>query len=155
MMITDQLKKIIEELHDINNNNSCLYYQKGYNEGVHVRVHLVATICDFPERYSRCGITRGNGNGRSRWGYICDSSSLRKYLAPCVLCFDKLKSQVVENSKVLFCNVCNDCTAWSMDNQVLLSSDIKEKPVDFNNTSNKQTPARAMDFNDFKKAVKF
>ena len=47
----DPIEKLfIQELNDINTDHSLAYYRKGQKRRVFVRVHLVASICDLPER---------------------------------------------------------------------------------------------------------
>ena len=55
-------KLFYDELAEINNNELNSYHMKNMVEPVNVRLHLVASICDLPERYTCCCITCGNGN---------------------------------------------------------------------------------------------
>ena len=73
-------KLFYDELAEINNNELNSYHMKNMVEPVNVRLHLVASICDLPERYTCCCITRGNGKHTSRWGYLCDRNILKQYL---------------------------------------------------------------------------
>ena len=57
----------IKELQKINNDESFSYYQKGNCRLVNLPVHLIATICDLSERYSKCDVAQGNENQTSHW----------------------------------------------------------------------------------------
>ena len=83
-------KLFVEESNSINNDRSLSYYRKGFTKPVSVRLHLAASICDLPERYSRCNITRGNGNHTTRWGYLCNTESMKKHLPLCSICYNSL-----------------------------------------------------------------
>ena len=88
----DPIEKLfIQELNEINTDHSLAYYRKGQKRRVSVRVHLVISICDLPERYIRCYITRGNGNHTYRWCYLCDIIKMKTHLSPCSLCSISLK----------------------------------------------------------------
>ena len=148
-------KAFVDELNEINNDNSLSYYRKGSNQPTSVRVHLVATLCDLPERYSRCSITRGNGNHTSRWGYLCRNDLLQKYLATCPKCFSKLQNHLHQNSSLRFVTECSVCTSRSMDNEKLLNSNISSKYVDSHTLYNNQIPVRTSDFSILKEAVTY
>ena len=143
----------INELNEINNDNSLSYYRKGSNQPISVRLHLVATICDLPERYSRCSITRGNGIHTSRWGYLCQNDLLQTYLATCEKCCSQLQKQLHHNPTSLFATECTVCSSWNMDNEKLLNSKISSKFVDSNTIDNDKIPARTSDFSNLKIAV--
>ena len=143
----------MKELNEINNSITPSFYRKGKKKPVSVRLHLVASVCDLPERYNRCGITRGNGNHTSRWGYLCNIDRLVKYLASCPVCMEGLISHVENNPKSVFSSNCNSCTQWNMDNEPLLSSPISPLLNDFNTTNDNLLPARTAEFSTLEKAA--
>ena len=152
----DPIEKLfVEELNNINNDSSLQYYRKGKKRPVRVRVHLVASICDLPERYSRCYITRGNGNHTSRWGYLCDINKMRNHLSPCKLCSNELKTHLQNEDYSSFSTSCDVCTCWSMDNQHLLSTDVPQKIYDHNTNTDKRLPVRKSRFSELQKALMF
>ena len=118
-------------LKKINEDEDFCFYHVGRTKPQKLRVHLIANLCDIPERYARCGITRGNGNNTSRWRYLSDANILKKYLAPCKDCFEKIKNHINEHSSFRFLSKCNVCTAWSMDNECLLNLQIPSRLSDY------------------------
>ena len=143
----------INELNEINNDNLYSYYRKGSNQPISVRLHLVATLCDLLEIYTRCMITRGNGNHTSRWGYLCRNDLLQTYLATCDHCCSQLQRHLHSNPTSLFNTKCTVCSCWNMNNEKLLNSTIPSKFVDCNTIENNQIPARTSDFSNLKCAV--
>ena len=148
-------KRFINDLNRINNDNSQTFYKKGSKGCFSVRVHLVASLCDLPERYNRCCITRGNGSHTSRWGYLCDVKKLENHLAPCNVCALKLRSSVSMKPTNIFSTTCDKCTSWSMKNNVLLSTTVPDKLKDSNTNSDNQLGVRTSDFTTLKNAFKF
>ena len=146
-------KLFYDELAEINNDEMNSYYMKNMTEPINVRLHLVASICDLPERYTRCCITRGNGNHTTRWGYLCNGSILKQYLPPCLICENSLKLHIHNESKTSFSNRCEKCTCWSMDENSLLHATIPTKFHDFMTVDGTKLPVMKIDFNLLRNAI--
>ena len=140
-------KLFYDELTKINNDELNSYYMKNMIEPVNVRLYLVASICDLPERYTRCCISRSNSNHTSRWGYLCDENILKQYLPPCIFCSSSLKHHLHNDSKTSFSNTCKNCTCWCMNENSLLHSKIPTKLHDFMTVDNTKVPVRKIDLN--------
>ena len=146
-------KLFYDELAEINNDEHHSYYMKSMTESINVRLHLVASICDLPERYTRCCITRGNGNNTSRWGYLCNSNILKQYLPSCLVCKNSLKQHIHNESQMSFSKRCEKCTCWCMNDTSLLHSSIPTKFHDFMTVDNTKVPVRKIDFSLLKNAI--
>ena len=145
----------INDLHEINNDVYSLYRQKGNCRPDHVYVHLIATICNFPEIYSRCGITQDSGNQTSCWEYLCNVNRLKLLIASCPTCFNKWKQHIMHDFTIKFTSEYNTYTSWSMEDKIMLSCDMSEILFDFNIYLNKKLLARLVNFGDLKKQFSF
>ena len=146
-------KLFYDKLAEINKDELNSYYMKNMIEPVNVRLHLVVSICDLPERYTRCSITRGNGNHTSCWGYLSDGNILKEYLPPCIICENNLKRHLHIDSETSFSNKCEKCTCWCMNENSLLYSTIPTKFHDFMTVDNTKVPVRNIDFNLLQNAI--